>query len=252
MNIDWKSDEYGKKFSYVGEYGKALVSLLGVEKGARVLDLGCGRGELTAYLRSLGYVAEGADASLSQLSEAKRLFGDDGFYLADVTESLPKNRYDAVFSNAVLHWIDRDMQETALKNVRSALKKGGEFVAETGGKGNADAIYSALKEEVVSRGAEYRHCFFFPDEKEYGDLLEKCGFEVKSMQRFERPTPLKGENGVADWIEMFAVNELSSLDENVRREAALSAQKRCEGRLRSPSGWIADYVRLRFKAVRKD
>lgn len=250
MNIDWKTDEYGKKFSFVGEYGKALVSLLSTGKGARVLDLGCGRGELTAYLRSLGYDAEGMDASESQLEEAKRLFPEIKFFRGDITEFSTDRLYDAVFSNAVLHWIDAEKQKIALANVCRALKRGGEFVAEMGGKGNAEIIHSALKEEILERGGEYRHAFFFSDEKEYGDLLKECGFEVKYIARFDRPTPLCGQDGIADWIEMFAAYELSALNEKDRRDCALAAQERCANKLLSPSGWTADYVRLRFKAVK--
>lgn len=250
MNIDWKTDEYGKKFSFVGEYGKGLVSLLSAGKGARVLDLGCGRGELTAYLRSLGYDAEGMDASESQLEEAKRLFPEIKFFRGDITEFSTDRLYDAVFSNAVLHWIDAEKQKTALVNVCKALKRGGEFVAEMGGKGNAEIIHSALKDEIMRRGGEYRHAFFFPDEKEYGDLLKECGFEVKYIARFDRPTPLCGQDGIADWIEMFAAYELSALNEKDKRDAAVAAQKRCEKKLLSSSGWTADYVRLRFKAVK--
>lgn len=119
-----------------------------------------------------------------------------------------------------------------------------------GGKGNAEIIHSELKDEIMRRGGEYRHAFFFPDEKEYGDLLKECGFEVKYIVRFDRPTPLCGQDGIADWIEMFAAYELSALNEKDRRDCALAAQERCANKLLSPSGWTADYVRLRFKAVK--
>ena len=118
-----------------------------------------------------------------------------------------------------------------------------------GGKGNAAAIHAALKEEILARGGTYRHDFFFPDEAEYSALLEAAGFEVRYASFFERPTPLKGEDGIADWIGVFAKNELSGLPEGQRRAAALAAQERLRGALFADGIWTADYVRLRMKAV---
>ena len=249
MNIEWDSKTYGEKCAFVGEYGKGVVDLLSVPPGARVLDLGCGRGELTAYLAQRGWNAEGMDASKAQLADAKRRFPEISFFEGDITSFEVEKRYDAVFSNAVLHWIDKDRQPDALAHVRAALKTGGEFVFEMGGKGNAAAIHAALKEEILARGGTYRHDFFFPDEAEYSALLEAAGFEVRYASLFARPTPLKGEDGIADWIGVFAKNELFGLPEGQRRAAALAAQRRLKGALFADGIWTADYVRLRMKAV---
>ena len=122
MNIEWDSKTYGEKCAFVGEHGKGVVDLLSVPHGARVLDLGCGRGELTAYLRQRGWDAEGMDASKAQLADAKRRFPEIVFFEGDITSFEVEKRYDAVFSNAVLHWIDKDRQPDALAHVRAALK----------------------------------------------------------------------------------------------------------------------------------
>ena len=249
MNIDWDSKAYGEKCAFVGEYGKEVVDLLTVPQGARVLDLGCGRGELTAYLRQRGWDAEGMDSSAAQLADAKSRFPEIAFFAGDITDFRVAKRYDAVFSNAVLHWIDKRSQPSALAHIRAALKTGGEFVFEMGGKGNAAAIHAALKEEILARGGTYRHDFFFPDEEEYSALLSAAGFETVYSSLFARPTPLKGDDGVADWIGMFAKNELSGLPEEERRAAALAAQQRLKGTLSADGIWTADYVRLRMKAV---
>ena len=249
MNIDWDSKTYGEKCAFVGEYGKELVDLLTVPPGARVLDLGCGRGELTAYLRARGWDAEGMDVSRSQLADAKRLFPKIKFFEGDIASFSVGKRYDAVFSNAALHWIDEAVQPAALSRVRAALRTGGEFVFEMGGKGNAALIHAALKEEILSRGGTYCHKFFFPDENGYSALLKKAGFEVRYASLFDRPTPLKGGDGIADWICIFAKNELAGLPEVSRRDAALAAQERVRNALFENGVWTADYVRLRMKAV---
>lgn len=249
MNIDWNTSEYAKKCAFVGEHGKGLVGLLTVAKGSRVLDLGCGRGELTAYLRSLGWDAEGMDASASQLADARAAYPEIKFFDGDITSFRVGKPYAAVFSNAVLHWIDEEDQPAALAGIRAALEDGGEFVFEMGGKGNGDVIHTALREEIMRRRAPYSHRFFFPDAEQYSALLERVGFKVEFASLFDRPTPLSGENGVADWICIFAKNELAGLPEEERRDAALAAQEKCRDKLFRDGVWVADYVRLRMKAI---
>lgn len=251
MNITWNADKYTSDFSFVYKYGEGVTELLELPRNSLVIDLGCGNGALSGLLREKGFRVVGMDASAEQLALAKRSFPDISFIQADATDFTAAEPAEAVFSNAVFHWIDREKQPDMLSCIHRALKPGGQLVFEMGGHGNCGRIHKALAEQFEKRGSKYVTGKFFPTIGEYSALLEQAGFEVRYATLFERPTELKGDDGAAGWIEMFAKNAFRVItDENERREIIRSAADSLRGELFRDGKWYADYVRLRMKAVK--
>ncbi len=158
--------------------------------------------------------------------------------------------YDAVFSNAVLHWIDEENQPALIANVYNALKPGGQFVFEFGGHGNNDLIHEALRQEFTRRGLTYRMPFYFPTVGEYAVLLERGGFLVRNAVLWDRPTELRGRDGLYDWIKLFIRTPFAGMEAALTEEIVRSAVAALKDPLFREGVWYADYVRLRCRAVR--
>lgn len=251
MNIKWDADKYTEDFSFVHQYGNSVMELIDADKGSSVLDLGCGNGALTKALQEKGYVVKGLDASNELLSVARKNYPAIEFVQGDAAAFTLSEPIDVVFSNAVFHWINRERQQGMLKCVHNALKRNGQFVFEFGGYGNNQRIHSAL----ATIFSEYGHCyempFYFPTISEYTSLLENTGFRVKYAVLFDRPTELKGENGMKDWINMFVKTPFSIIKTEQEKKTILD---KAVGILRDElyidGKWYADYVRIRIKAIR--
>ncbi len=203
MGYVWDAETYSQQFQYVSAYGGGLLPLLELKPGERVLDLGCGNGRLTRAMVDLGVQSFGMDVSEVMLGAARSSYPDLPFFRADAADFAPEAPFDAILSNAVLHWIDREKQPAVLRCVYSALKDSGRFVFEMGGKGNNAAIHRALEKAFARRGLSYAVPFYFPSAEEYQSLLEEAGFSVSFLTLFDRPTRLEGEHGLADFIRMF-------------------------------------------------
>jgi SAM-dependent methyltransferase len=245
----WNPEVYERNARFVSELGAPVVELLAPRTGERILDLGCGDGHLTERLAALGCEVVAVDASEEQVEAARRRGLDARVARA---QALPfEAEFDAVFSNAVLHWV-KDAAG-AIASVHRALRPGGRFVAELGGAGCIASIRAAIGEALARRGvdADALDPWFFPGDGQYRSLLEAGGFAVRSIALFPRPTPLPGD--VTGWLETFAQPFLGSLPEGERAAAAGEIRELLRPRLFDPSrGWTADYVRLRFAAVRVD
>ena len=251
MNITWDADKYAKDFTFVAEKGKGLIDLIDFREDMSILDLGCGNGALTAVLAQRGAKAMGIDSSEDQLRTARKAHPELRFRLADATDFSLDEPVDAVVSNAVFHWIDRERQADMLSCVHDALKKGGQFVFEMGGKGNNSAIHSALKRAFGNCGYKYETPFFFPSVGEYASLVEASGFRVEYASLFDRPTELAGENGMRDWIAMFVKVPFEIVKEEKQKTAIVDdAVRMLRDELFVGGKWFADYVRLRMKATR--
>ena len=241
----WDPDRYARNAGFVAELGVPLIDLLAPRAGERVLDLGCGDGVLTERLAALGLEVLGVDASAEQVAAARKRGLDarqvDG-------EALPfEAEFDAVFSNAALHWM-RD-PNAVIAGVGQALKPGGRFVGEFGGAGNVRQIIEAVLAALARRGidGEAVNPWYFPSPEAYRERLEAGGFTVETIELFPRPTPLPGE--LADWLETFAETFLKLVPEAERSGLAQEVSEALRPRLRDAAGcWSADYVRLRFSA----
>jgi|AntDeeMinimDraft_5_1070356.scaffolds.fasta_scaffold00110_16 SAM-dependent methyltransferase len=260
----WDAGDYDGDHAFVHEMGASVVGLLDPEPGDRILDLGCGTGHLTAEIAAAvgdeGDVV-GVDQSAEMITEAREQYPGLAFERADVTEYDPGESFDAVFSNAALHWMTD--QDAVVGRVADALRPrsgdersesaGGRFVAEMGGHGNVAAIVDATIQELAGRGYEASSPWYFPTVGEQASLLERHGFEVRLARLFDRPTELDGGlEGLRNWLGMFGDSLLAGPDESERREIVTAVEDRCRDALfDAESGtWTADYRRLRFEAVR--
>jgi trans-aconitate methyltransferase len=243
----WDPATYARNARFVSDLGSPVMELLAPTRGERILDLGCGDGVLTKKLADLGCDVVAVDSSAAQIEAARRL-GLDARVMAG--EDLPfDNEFDAVFSNAVLHWITR--ADLVIAGVHRALKPGGRFVAECGGYGCVHTIRTELVQALDRRGldGEGRVPWYFPTPGDYATRLERAGFRVDSIALIPRPTPLPGD--VIGWLETFALNFLDGLAGDARAEYLQEVQAVLEPQLRRSDGtWVADYVRLRFAATK--
>lgn len=250
MNIHWNAKDYTQSFSFVHQYGRDLFSLIEGER-LSVLDLGCGNGALTHQLQQLGYEAEGLDASPELLEIAKQNWPELTFLLGDAVDFHSAKRYDIVFSNAVLHWIDQEKQDDMLRCVNRALKLDGQFVFEFGGRGNNILIHTALEKAFQKRGHTYRMPFYFPSIGQYASRLERAGFRVTYAALFDRMTPLEGENGLYDWLRMFIKTPFAEIGASEKEDILQETVDQLRSDLYQDGTWYSDYVRLRCKAIKE-
>ena len=243
----WDPDRYATHARFVSDLGAPVVELLDPRPGERVLDVGCGDGALTEKLVEAGCRVVAVDSSPEQVRAARQR-GIDA-RVADATALAFDAEFDAVFSNAVLHWI-RD-PDAALAAIRCALAPGGRLVAEFGGHGCVASIRAAFGEVLARRGidAEALNPWYFPTAEEYRDRLDENGFNVDSIRLFPRPTPLPSD--LTDWLQTFAQPYLAGVPKGDRLAVLNEMRQRLEPVLSTPDGgWLADYVRLRFAARR--
>jgi trans-aconitate methyltransferase len=247
MQQTWDASLYAGNGRFVALLAGSLVEALQPKAGERILDLGCGDGFLTQRIAESGATMVGVDSS-PQMIAAARERGLDARYASG--EALPfDGEFDAVFSNAALHWMSD--HDAVLRGVYRALKPGGRFVAECGGQGNIAAIRVALLAVLTRLGipAERIESNRFFSHAEYRARLESHGFLVEEITLTPRPTPLA--SGMADWLQTFRSSLLEQLPVS-ERQAAI---EQIVGLLRPvlcdrEGNWTADYVRLRFVARR--
>ncbi|WP_254525084.1 class I SAM-dependent methyltransferase [Natrinema caseinilyticum] len=245
---EWESDKYDEGHSFVFEYGEGVVDLLEPERGERILDLGCGTGHLTARISDSGATAVGLDASDEMISKARDTYPECEFVCADARDFSFDEPFDAVFSNAALHWIPD--QDAVLESVADALDPGGRFVAELGGAGNVAAIVDAVRVEAAERGYDVDAPWYFPSIGDYASKLESHGLETRSATLFDRPTELEnGTNGLADWLEMFGDSLLAPIPDDEQPSVISGVEDRLREDLFQKGTWTADYRRLRVVAA---
>lgn len=240
----WDPSQYNKVADFVAKLGEPVIALLDPKAHHRILDLGCGDASLSLKLIPLCKHLIGVDASPEMVAAAK-LKGIEA-YLQDAHQLSFENEFDSVFSNAALHWMIEP--EKVLSGIYTALKPGGDFVAEFGGYGNAGAIVKALNEVLDHHKIAYTNPWFFPQADEYSQLLCEAGFTVQYIELYDRFTPLNGH--VNEWITTFAQAFLhqctaAQLPEILNEVTALVADA-----LFKDGIWHVDYVRLRLKAVK--
>ncbi len=247
----WNSALYQGSHAFVWQYGESLLELLAPKAGERILDLGCGTGQLTEKIAESGAFVHGIDSSLSMIAKAKSNYSQLNFAVADARDFEVDEPLDSVFSNAVLHWIKEP--DAVINCVKKALKPGGRFVAEFGGKGNVQAIVRALLSvlsEIGYKEPEALNPWYYPSIGDYAGLLEKQGFEVGYAVLFDRPTRLEcGDFGMANWIEMFAGGFFVGLSEEVQKQVIKAVEERLRSTQYHEGNWIADYRRIRIVAT---
>src|SRR5579883_2226865 len=241
----WQADRYAKHAHFVPALAQPVLDLLNPQPGERILDLGCGDGVLTEKIAACGAQVIGVDAAPDMVDAARKRGLDVN--LMDGSALSFKHEFDAVFSNAALHWMKSD-PDAVIAGVARALKPGGRFVAEMGGHGCVAAITVAIIAVMRRYGIDARPLipWYFPTVDAYRGRLERGGFTVDYIELIPRPTPLPTIEG---WIATFAGPLLNHLPEGERAQARDEAIELLRPVLCDDRGrWTADYIRLRFAA----
>src|SRR5579863_3080603 len=248
MTQTWDPQAYEQNGAFVHGLAGGVLEWLNAQMGEYILDLGCGDGQLTQRIAASGAHVLGVDASPSMVEAAR----ERGIEAEQANaEMLPfrDGTFDAVFSNAALHWV-RD-QDAMQAQVHRVLRTGGRFVAEMGGHGNIAAIQVALRAVLDRHGYGDREdgVNYYPTPESYAARLKRHGFRVEHMALIPRPTKL-AENGMEGWLRTFRRGVLDGLPEDAREAVVRETTELLAPALRDEAGnWIADYVRLRFVAI---
>ncbi len=237
---NWNAADYAANARFVSDFGAAVLGLLAPQPGERILDVGCGDGALTEKIAAAGAAVLGIDASAEMVTAAHAR--GLAVRVMDAQAIALDERFDAVFTNAALHWMpDAD---AVLRGVARVLKPGGRFVGEFGGQGNIAAIASALRAALEPHGIALAP-WFYPTAEAYRERLERHGFQVDEIALIPRPTPLP--TGLRGWLRTFRGTVLAEVPEDTVQKL----ERWLAPSLQNEAGiWIADYVRLRFHARR--
>ncbi|HKF06637.1 MAG TPA: methyltransferase domain-containing protein [Candidatus Sulfotelmatobacter sp.] len=243
----WNAVDYATNAGFVPALGQVVLDLLQPKPGERILDLGCGDGVLTQKLAATGAHVVGVDSSVDMVAAARQR-GLDARVM-DAIKLIFDQEFDAVFSNAVLHWIKHD-PDAAIASAYRALRRPGRFVGEMGGHGCVAAVNVALIVGLERRGVKNAASicpWYFPTVDDYKERLERAGFIAESVQLIPRPTPLP--TGMFAWLQTFANPFCAALPEDQRRDYLEEATETLRPVLCDEHGrWTADYMRLRFVA----
>lgn len=251
-NIDnWNANLYDQNHSFVSKYGNNLIDLLALKEGEKILDLGCGTGDLAKKMYDIGGNVVGIDNSQNMINQALVKYPEIKFVVRDVTDLGFKSEFDAVFSNATLHWVKQP--KFGLQSIYRSLKSSGRFVAEFGGKGNVQIITNEIINQINQSGIEFNMeqiPWYYPSIGEYTSLMEEAGFRVTFAEHFDRPTPLDGENGLRNWIKMFGNTFFEGIDDERTESIITKVENKLKEILYIDGKWIADYKRIRVMGLK--
>jgi len=246
----WDTELYEAQHAFVWQLGAGLIDVLDPKAGERILDVGCGTGQLTQQIAERGADVLGVDASPDMIGQARQNFPRLRFVLQDAGSMAFEEEFDAVFSNAALHWILD--AEGAAGSMARALRTGGRLVLEMGGRGNIRQIHEAIEAAFKRHGSVPLPASrnYFPSISEYTSILERYGFEVRTALLFDRLTPLEGERGMEQWMEQFCKFYLDVLSSSSRQTVVNEAVEGLRKHLYKDGKWYADYRRLRISAIK--
>ncbi len=250
MNNNWKVNLYNKKHGFVYQYGEELIQFLNPKPDEFILDLGCGSGQLANEISKCGANVIGIDSSKEMISEAQTKYPNLKFLVKDAANFQLNKPFDAIFSNAVLHWVADS--ENAIISMNKNLKFGGRLVIEFGGKGNVKTIIESIKKTLLERGyiknSNIKN-WYFPSISKYTSLLEKNGFEVEYAHLYDRPTELAdNQNGIIDWIEMFGELFFVNISKEEKKNILIEVQNDLKEKCFINGKWYADYKRIKILA----
>lgn len=247
----WNANLYDTKHAFVSNFGDNLIELLAPQAGEKILDVGCGTGDLAKQLYDKSVDIVGIDQSENMIKQAKKKYPNIKFLVRDATNLEYRNEFDAVFSNATLHWVKPAKQ--SLNCIYQSLKRNGRFIAEFGGEGNIQILIHEIIKQLNEAGFNYnieQLPWYFPSIGEYASLMEAVGFKVIFAQHFDRPTPLEGSNGLRNWIKMFGSYMFAGINESTKNEIITKIENNLRKIIFKNGHWIADYTRIRVIGVK--
>ncbi|MDX8047509.1 methyltransferase domain-containing protein [Gracilibacillus sp. S3-1-1] len=248
----WSSALYDERHKFVSALGMGMMELLSPKEGEKIIDVGCGTGDLAKEIKDTGANVIGIDRSANMIEKAKNKYANLPFQTMDVYDMDFSQEFDAVFSNATLHWVIKPRK--ALERFYESLKVGGRFVTEFGGKDNVLNIRNAIQvsyQELFPTYDSLREPWYFPSIGKYTSLMEEIGFTVHYARFFTRPTPLEGDGGLRNWMQMFAIEMLAHLDEEERGQLMKRVEDKLRPMLYQNGQWLADYCRIQVVAYKK-
>ncbi len=251
--MNWNTALYDNSHNFVSKFGQGILSHLNPGPDQRILDLGCGTGDLAKEISLTGAEVVGVDSSIQMIQAAKSKFPEMKFYQMDARALAFGTPFDAIFSNAVLHWIPE--KELVINSLRSVLKENGRLVVEFGGKGNVQFMLKALAETFIEKGYSRIPCidfWYFPSIGEYASELEKQKFRVIHAEHFDRQTPLEGADGIKNWFRMFGDPLFVGIPEPEKEIILEEVQNKLRPTHFINGTWYADYKRIRAIAVKKE
>lgn len=250
----WNPELYNDKHSFVYNYGENLIRLLDPKDNERILDLGCGSGQLTSKIGELAKEAIGIDKSAEMIADAESKFPNIKFQVENAENFIFDEKFDSIFSNATLHWV-KDCK-SAVKCMYENLKPDGKIVVEFGGKGNVQTIVKQLRDSLRSRGYINQsdlNLWYFPSIGEYSSELEAAGFRVLYAEHYDRPTELADMNsGIKDWLSMFAESFFNGVNKDHIEEIKNEVQENIKEKCFFSGKWFADYKRIRILAIKNE
>lgn len=250
--MKWDTDLYDKNHDFVSKYGEELLTLLAPRAGEHILDIGCGTGDLAEAINRSGASVTGIDNAEEMILRAREKYPHIHFDVKSADDFSYTTRFDAVFSNATLHWVLN--YEQAVKSIHTALKENGRFVAEFGAKDNVNNIITALKNALSKKhfhSLAAKQVWYFPSLAQYASVLEKYGFRVLYAAHFNRATLLKTGDGISNWLKMFAGPYLDELPFDIQQEIIHEVESQVRSTNFKDNNWYADYVRLRLLAAKQ-
>jgi len=249
MSGAWDPRLYEQRHSFVWQLGAELLDWIEPRAGERILDLGCGTGQLTARIAESGAEVVGLDNSQEMVALARAALPNLQIILADAARFRLDQPFDAVFSNAVLHWVKE--ASAAACSIAAALRPGGRFVAEFGGKGNCRMLLEGLRVVAARHGYRVESPWYFPSIADYTKVLEEAGLDAADARLFDRDTQLEGIDGLRNWLRMFGQPLLAHVPAEARERFLAELETELRPRLFRGGQWFMDYRRLRVKAFRR-
>jgi trans-aconitate methyltransferase len=233
--FQWNASEYEKYSTGQKKWAKELLAKLRLEKGMSVLDIGCGDGSITAGIAEKvpdGLIV-GVDSSDSMIMLAadrypSSVYKNLTFEVMDAKNLTFFNKFDLVFSNAALHWVDDHSQ--VFKGINKSLKPGGRILIQTGGKGNAKAAFEILDEmttipEWQPYLAGIKFPYYFPTAENYQDMVPAAGFQPMRIEMLHKDMVHQGLEGFMGFIRTTWLPYTLSIPENKREQFIYEAAK---------------------------
>eukprot|EP00210_Caulerpa_lentillifera_P006355 g6070.t1 len=242
----WQADTYSNEAAFVYQEATPVVELLNAQHGERILDLGCGTGELAKILSDAGCRVTGVDASpsMAKLARAKNI----DVRLMDAHKMNFRSEFDGVFSNYALHWMKKDPQKV-IQNVKRSLKDDGKFVGELPASNCITTIFPAVKAVFQRRGLSFeeRKPWFLPTVEQYKKMLESEGFNVDYISLRYRDVPIP--KAPISWLKLFGQDLFRGIEENEKQQMYEEIKAEMSPfKMNDKGEFIADYVGIVFLA----